>query len=324
MQSEGSYLNDGHFRKYFDASAPIYVNNENVSAIISNIEYSQEFQVRIAKILPKRDFSACYTSFRNEACTISGNFLLQGSLIATVAGAQQFTLNADRANLVKYGPSTTKFQIARGTDLQMLSYSISEEYLMRALEKDIPATFLPFLKPSEQGFNLLEFRPTPEMRRLVRSVISSPLVGTMRNLFIEGAVLQLMALKANFLSNQVSAAGMLNEYEVASVQRAYKLLMGSLSTPLSLSDLAYKVNLGEKRLNSGFKKIFGGTVFEVYRNERLEIARKTIEQSDASLSKIAQHIGYRHYNNFISAFTRQFGVSPAKYRRHSRDNQNTE
>lgn len=324
MQSEGSYLNDGHFRKYFDASAPIYVNNENVSAIISNIEYSQELQVRIAKILPKRDFSACYTSFRNKACTISGNFLLQGSLVATVAGVEQFSLSADRANLVKYGPSTTKFQIARGTDLQMLSYSISEEYLMRALEKDLPATFLPFVKEGDEEFSLLEFRPTPEMRRLVRSVISSPLVGSMRSLFIEGAVLQLIALKASFLSNQVSSSSNLNEYEVASVQRAYKLLMGSLSTPLSLSELAYKVNLGEKRLNSGFKRIFGGTVFEVYRNERLEIARKTIEQSDASLSKIAQHIGYRHYNNFISAFTRQFGVSPAKYRRHSRHNQKME
>jgi transcriptional regulator GlxA family with amidase domain len=53
--------------------------------------------------------------------------------------------------------------------------------------------------------------------------------------------------------------------------------------PPRLGDLAHPVGLTEKRPNTGFRLMFGATVFEALRNERLDHARQALEEGTASL-----------------------------------------
>ncbi len=46
--------------------------------------------------------------------------------------------------------------------------------------------------------------------------------------------------------------------------------------------------MSEKALNAGFRELFGTTVFETLRNERLEHARIALENTDLSVKEIAQ------------------------------------
>jgi len=61
--------------------------------------------------------------------------------------------------------------------------------------------------------------------------------------------------------------------------------------------------------------LFGTTVFETLCNERLEMARQLLQQKSESipLKQLAYNLGYAHTNNFVSAFKRQFGVTPGQY-----------
>jgi AraC-like DNA-binding protein len=67
------------------------------------------------------------------------------------------------------------------------------------------------------------------------------------------------------------------------------------------------------RLNAGFRAVFGSTVFEALRNERLEHARLALETGGVSLEEAAFRVGYNHPTNFINAFSARYGASPGRY-----------
>ena len=83
--------------------------------------------------------------------------------------------------------------------------------------------------------------------------------------------------------------------------------------PPLLGELAIAVGLTEKRLNAGFRLLFGTTVFEALRNERLEHARQALQSERVSLKDVAFRVGYNHVANFSTAFSARFGATPRQY-----------
>jgi AraC-like DNA-binding protein len=73
------------------------------------------------------------------------------------------------------------------------------------------------------------------------------------------------------------------------------------------------VRLGEKRLNAGFRLLFGATVFEVLRNDRQAHAQAVLEAEAVGLKEVARHVGYNPVSNFVSAFIRRYGAPPRQY-----------
>jgi AraC-like DNA-binding protein len=83
--------------------------------------------------------------------------------------------------------------------------------------------------------------------------------------------------------------------------------------PPSAAEIAKAVGMSEKVLNTGFRELFGATVFETLRNERLEHARIALETTDLPLKEIASRIGYNQVTNFTTAFTMRYGMPPRRY-----------
>lgn len=65
----------------------------------------------------------------------------------------------------------------------------------------------------------------------------------------------------------------LSPREREAVAEARRLLVVDMRAPPALGELADAVGLAERRLNAGFRLLFGATVFETLRGERLEHAR---------------------------------------------------
>ena len=136
--------------------------------------------------------------------------------------------------------------------------------------------------------------------------------GPLRNLYLEGTVLQLLA-NQTAAGEPKCAAPELSARELRSVHEARERLLADMRSPPSLGDLAAAVGLTEKRLNLGFRREFGATAYEVLRNERLAHARLALAEGDLPLKEIAYRVGYNHVTNFINAFTARYGASPGKY-----------
>jgi AraC-like DNA-binding protein len=86
-----------------------------------------------------------------------------------------------------------------------------------------------------------------------------------------------------------------------------------MTDPPTAAALAASTGMSERRLNAGFKALFGTPIFETLRNERLEHARMVLEKQVLPLKLVAQRVGYRHVTNFINAFRARYGTSPRAF-----------
>jgi AraC-like DNA-binding protein len=87
-----------------------------------------------------------------------------------------------------------------------------------------------------------------------------------------------------------------------------------VENPPFLLELARQVGLNEKKLNLGFKQVFGTTVFDYLRTYRLEKAKQLLNEGKMNVTEVAFGVGYLHHSTFSRSFTRHFGISPMAYR----------
>jgi AraC-like DNA-binding protein len=80
----------------------------------------------------------------------------------------------------------------------------------------------------------------------------------------------------------------------------------------SLTDLADEVGLSVSGLKTKFREIYGKPVFQYLREVRMICARHGIEQEGWTVQQAAFFAGYKHPENFSTAFQKIFGVLPSK------------
>ena len=88
----------------------------------------------------------------------------------------------------------------------------------------------------------------------------------------------------------------------------------SAGGPVSLQEIANHMNLSVSTLQRRFKSVFGMTVIEYARIERLEKAKRALIEDDLSIGEAAYLSGYQHASSFVSAFTKHFDISPSRYK----------
>jgi AraC-like DNA-binding protein len=160
---------------------------------------------------------------------------------------------------------------------------------------------------------LLPVRTSLRMRRLAASLFDKRLRGMLRAIFMEGVSLQLVALQVHAAGNR-GVRNRLTEPVRRALADARNRLLSDVANPPTLAALATEVGMSGRALNAGFRRLYGETVFEVLRNERLELARIALESHAASIKVIAHRVGYAHVANFNAAFARRYGAPPLRYR----------
>jgi AraC-like DNA-binding protein len=96
--------------------------------------------------------------------------------------------------------------------------------------------------------------------------------------------------------------------------RAKEILEQRLQNPPSLHELSLMIGTNECKLKSGFKALFGTTVFGYLFDNRMRLARQYLSDTSKPIQEIADLVGYEHQSHFSTAFKRKFCVSPQEYR----------
>lgn len=163
--------------------------------------------------------------------------------------------------------------------------------------------------------DIADMTPLPTaIRALGHTLLRSPYGGTMQKLFRQAKVLELLAHQMSAFGD-VSEESPLNARELAKVRMARDRLLFDLRDPPDLEGLAREVGLPAKRLNRGFRAVYGMTAFAYLRDARLDAARRALEEgTNLPLKQLAWELGYGQVSNFVTAFRRRFGVTPGSYR----------
>ena len=96
--------------------------------------------------------------------------------------------------------------------------------------------------------------------------------------------------------------------------RAMEFLQKNYSERLSAESLADAANMSKSTFLRHFKRYFDATPLEYLNRYRVKEAQRLLEETDMSVTTIAQECGFFDSSHFIKSFKKQSGVSPAAFR----------
>jgi AraC-like DNA-binding protein len=107
------------------------------------------------------------------------------------------------------------------------------------------------------------------------------------------------------------------------VGRALALLHGDPSRPWSVTELAAQVGASRTVLTERFAHLLGEPPLGYLARWRLQLAARLLETTRSTIVQVAAEVGYESDAAFSRAFSREFGLPPARYRRQRERRQST-
>ena len=98
------------------------------------------------------------------------------------------------------------------------------------------------------------------------------------------------------------------------IAKVVKLMEQTLQTPLTMAELATSVGLSERSLLRRFREALNVSPHRYYRELRLDVGRRLLDNSDLSVTEVALACGFDSRAAFTRAFKDAFGTPPSRHR----------
>lgn len=240
--------------------------------------------------------------------------LLSGRLQISVGGGSEREVYGPTVLVIRSSADAARDQVfAAKVPIRYLIVQMDESVLgsqtTAALDHSLDA-----LGTREGGARLTSFPAGHALRALVSQITNCPIRGPERELYLCGKAMQLVALAiSSCITNAVGADAKLASRDVERLRQARDIIVATMNQPPSLEALAQQVGLNVRKLSSGFRSLYGASVFGFLQEYRLEQAYQLISTGEMSVSQAAFHVGYGPAH-FATIFRKRFGVSPSSLR----------
>jgi AraC-like DNA-binding protein len=95
------------------------------------------------------------------------------------------------------------------------------------------------------------------------------------------------------------------------ISKAIQYIQDNIREPISISQLAYELNMSEGNFCQSFKKIMGITPKEYITNLKLVKAKDMLKNQN--VTEVAYDLGYENISHFIALFKNKYGVTPKQF-----------
>lgn len=178
------------------------------------------------------------------------------------------------------------------------------------------ARYIRFLDPekNEKKYYAQEHIP-PAISVILSQILKQNLHPSVSDIFYKGKALELLANYFNRADDTTLAQCpyMEDEDDVKRIRRAKDIVISRMAEPPGLRALAQESGLPLKKLKSGFKQVYGTSVYGFLWEYKMDYARKLLETGDYSVNEVALRVGYSTASHFIAAFKKRFSTTPKKY-----------
>jgi len=211
-------------------------------------------------------------------------------------------------------PFTVVHSFHADAPLRYVAIRLPQSTLHQWLDQDIDSLSRRLHGAASSPFTLNTQADKP-LQALAQQLLLCPLQGDLRQLYLSGKALELTAtVLAALDTKSPPPATNMPARQRDCLQQARALLLENLAQPPSLEWLAAKVGLSITLLTRGFRQLFGTSVYEFVREQRLEFAYHLLASGDCSVSIAASACGYSD-SHFSKVFQKRFGVAPHALRR---------
>ncbi len=161
-------------------------------------------------------------------------------------------------------------------------------------------------------------RSTVNAGILVMEMQHCELEGLIRSCFIEAKLQELLSIilnRAMETCNEERVEMTLGEDDVQKIKLARDILIEDLQNAPTIEQLSKKAGLNRQKLKTEFKQVFGKTIFQYLREERMQTAKCMLMAKDMTVQHVAREIGYENTGHFSRRFKEQFGYLPSEFQK---------
>lgn len=123
----------------------------------------------------------------------------------------------------------------------------------------------------------------------------------------------LLALNNMLSSKKRFIKGDMSEREVHWAFALRSTIIDNLEKSLTIHDLSAMVGVNETYAKSVFKRFFGETLHQFYRNKKLEWAHSLLVDTDLSIAEIADRVGFINVGHFCRNFKNKYNDTPKRF-----------
>ncbi|HUC82974.1 MAG TPA: AraC family transcriptional regulator [Flavisolibacter sp.] len=157
---------------------------------------------------------------------------------------------------------------------------------------------------------------THEIKKVVTEIMDCPYDETTSRFYFDLKVREYLYVLLEQEVHPKKSRYRFTPYEEQQIHHAREILLSNLNKPpLTIRTLARQVALNEFKLKVGFKHFYHKGVFETFQEARMDRAKELLLNTNKAVKEISSLSGYPRPTNFITAFRKHFGLTPAALRR---------
>lgn len=172
-----------------------------------------------------------------------------------------------------------------------------------------------------KGLHLVEVhserKPTVFTSSTSLSTFIDQLVSLYNTVEADASLVRLKLLEALYLIDSKDPEGKFTDkvHELMAKPRKQlkRFMKDHFDKPLAVEDYARLAGRSVSSFRRDFHKEFGTSPKHWLIGQRMERARRLLEQGDASVSLVAEQCGYPDLPHFIKSFQKHFDISPKQY-----------
>ncbi|WP_349507155.1 helix-turn-helix transcriptional regulator [Agrobacterium pusense] len=171
--------------------------------------------------------------------------------------------------------------------------------------------------PDEGTMAMMERQIDPDFLRRLRDLFEIDFEGPRELPRAVACILELVVLSVDALERggrTEEQSVVFTARELAMFERAREILATDFSESQTIPRLARKLGTNTTKLKSGFRLLYGTTIFAYRNRHRMDRAMELLAEDETSIAAVASAVGFRHQASFTSAFRGHFGVTPNQAR----------
>lgn len=286
---------------------------------IRGIRLRDGLDLFVQEFVVKEDLMINGESFASHEAHSSLAFCLSGRFSSTLPGlSSRYTMGPKQTSFYTSPHMGGTLELKAGKPIHLVEITFSLALLLDLIGEELtglPQNLQDSLLAGASQAAVYFFDISNEVSRILHKIIYCPYHGKIRGLYLEGKVLELVSLYFSQFcppSNPASSLPIKHQ-DLDRLYDVREILQQNLIAPPSLETLSKQSGLSERKLQQGFRELFGTTVFGVLHNDRMERARQLLETQQMTVSSIADMVGITHRGHFAKAFKRKFGSTPREY-----------
>lgn len=285
--------------------------------------YCWEYRIRdgfwlsMLDISPRRDLAFEYEKNRP---TFNLGFFLAGNYTNRVAipglYANEFA-NSPGGSGILYTPRQRGLLVMPAQPrIRAFHIHLAPSALYRLLypERDtLPKDLKPLLEASPDTTYTFRSGMSAEVRAALERLVSGPAPGAPARLFYQAIAFELLSGQIARVNSPSPARNSLGPDQRDRVIQARDLLVRDLSAPPCLRQLARKTGLNMNKLQQGFHRLYGTSVFQYFQAYRMHEANRLFHDTRMNVSQAAYAVGYTNVSHFSRAYKKHFNIPPKKH-----------